>query len=132
VGSGSNCSHSIRAIPQQDVGQLPWGHVPVLLDKLESPEDRGWYVSAAIEYEWSRNVLMNMIMYKTLERTGAAPSNFVQRLVGPDSETRTAGRKGPQQLRILRPSGELAKGTLRTHSRAGSPKRSANSDPSPS
>ena len=39
-------------------------------------KDRDWYAAAAVEYGWSRNVLMNMIMNKTLERTGAAPSEL--------------------------------------------------------
>jgi predicted nuclease of restriction endonuclease-like (RecB) superfamily len=64
-------------IVQQPVAQLPWGHITVLLDKLDHPDDRAWYATAAVEYGWSRNVLLNMIMNKTLERTRAAPSNFV-------------------------------------------------------
>ncbi len=37
-------------IVQQPVGQLPWGHMTVLLDKLEDPSDRACYASAAVEY----------------------------------------------------------------------------------
>lgn len=99
-------------IVQQVVGQLPWGHITVLLDKLESPEDRSWYASAAVEYGWSRNVLMNMIMNKTLERTGAAPSNFVQRLVGPDSELAQQVAKDPYNFEFLGLSGEIAERDL--------------------
>lgn len=95
-------------IVQQAVGQLPWGHITVLLDKLDSPEDRSWYASAAVEYGWSRNVLMNMIMNKTLQRTGAAPSNFVQRLVGPDSELAQQVAKDPYNFEFLGLSGEVA------------------------
>lgn len=73
-------------IVQRTVAQLPWGHITVLLDKAETLDQRAWYASAALEYGWSRNVLMNMMMNKTLERTGAAPSNFVQQLLAPDSE----------------------------------------------
>ena len=46
--------------------------VRVLGKRLE-PEARDWYAAIAVEYGWSRNVLLNMIMNKTLERTGAAP-----------------------------------------------------------
>ncbi|MDQ0819396.1 putative nuclease of restriction endonuclease-like (RecB) superfamily [Arthrobacter sp. V4I6] len=67
----------------------------VLLDKAETPEQRSAYASAAVEYGWSRNVLMNMMMNKTLERTGAAPSNFVQQLVAPDSELAQQVAKDP-------------------------------------
>ena len=99
-------------IVQQAVGQLPWGHITVLLDKLESPEDRSWYASAAVEYGWSRNVLMNMIMNKTLQRTGAAPSNFVQQLVGPDSELAQQVAKDPYSFEFLGLSGEVAERDL--------------------
>ncbi len=99
-------------IVQQAVGQLPWGHITVLLDKLASPEDRDWYASAAVEYGWSRNVLLNMIMNKTLQRTGAAPSNFVQRLVGQDSELAQQVAKDPYNFEFLGLSGEVAERDL--------------------
>ncbi|WP_454700008.1 PDDEXK nuclease domain-containing protein [Arthrobacter humicola] len=99
-------------IVQQPVGQLPWGHVTVLLDKLDDQQKRDWYASAAVEYGWSRNVLMNMIMNKTLERTGAAPSNFVQRLVGRDSELAQQVAKDPYNFEFLGLSGEVAERDL--------------------
>jgi predicted nuclease of restriction endonuclease-like (RecB) superfamily len=101
-----------EAIVQQPVGQLPWGHITVLLDKLDIPTDRAWYASAAVEYGWSRNVLMNMIMNKTLERTGAASSNFVQRLVGADSELAQQVAKDPYNFEFLGLSGEVAERDL--------------------
>ena len=100
------------SIVQQAVGQLPWGHITVLLDKLARPDDRAWYATAAVEYGWSRNVLLNMIMNKTLERTGAAPSNFVQRLVGPDSELAQQVAKDPYNFEFLGLSGEVAERDL--------------------
>jgi predicted nuclease of restriction endonuclease-like (RecB) superfamily len=99
-------------IVQQPVGQLPWGHITVLLDKLDAAKERAWYASAAVEHGWSRNVLMNMIMNKTLERTGAAPSNFVQRLVGPDSELAQQVAKDPYNFEFLGLSGEVAERDL--------------------
>ena len=99
-------------IVQQAVGQLPWGHITVLQDKLETRRDRDWYAGAAVEYGWSRNVLLNMIMNRTLERTGAAPSNFVQRLVGPDSELAQQVAKDPYNFEFLGLSGEVAERDL--------------------
>jgi predicted nuclease of restriction endonuclease-like (RecB) superfamily len=99
-------------IVQQAVGQLPWGHITVLLDKLDNLEARSWYASAAVEYGWSRNVLLNMIMNKTLQRTGAAPSNFVQRLVGPDLELAQQVAKDPYNFEFLGLSGEVAERDL--------------------
>jgi predicted nuclease of restriction endonuclease-like (RecB) superfamily len=100
------------SIAQQAVAQLPWGHVTVLLDKVKSQKDRDWYASAAVEYGWSRNVLMNMIMNKTLERTGAAPSNFAQQLVARDSELAQQVAKDPYNFEFLGLSGEVAERDL--------------------
>ena len=99
-------------IVQQAVGALPWGHITVLLDNQETRRDRDWYAGAAVEYGWSRNVLLNMIMNRTLERTGAAPSNFVQRLVGPDSELAQQVAKDPYNFEFLGLSGEVAERDL--------------------
>ena len=99
-------------IVQQAVAQLPWGHVTVLLDKLDTRQRRDWYAAAAVDYGWSRNVLLNMIMNRTLERTGAAPSNFVQRLVGQDSELAQQVAKDPYSFEFLGLSGEVAERDL--------------------
>ena len=99
-------------IVQQAVAQLPWGHVTVLLDKADTRQHRDWYAGAAVEHGWSRNVLLNMIMNRTLERTGAAPSNFVQRLVGLDSELAQQVAKDPYSFEFLGLSGEVAERDL--------------------
>lgn len=100
------------AIAQQPVAQLPWGHITVLLDKIQPQKDRDWYAAAAVEYGWSRNVLMNMIMNRTLERTGAAPSNFAQQLVAPHSELAQQVAKDPYNFEFLGLSGEVAERDL--------------------
>jgi predicted nuclease of restriction endonuclease-like (RecB) superfamily len=99
-------------IVQQAVGQLPWGHITVLLDKLEARQDRDWYAGAAVENGWSRNVLLNMIMNRSMERTGAAPSNFVQQLVAPDSELAQQVAKDPYNFEFLGLSGQVAERDL--------------------
>ena len=77
---------NLDQIAPQPVAQLSWGHIRSLLNKPLSQEARQWYAAAAVEYGWSRNVLLNMIKNKTVERTRAAPSNFPQRLPAPESE----------------------------------------------
>lgn len=63
-------------IGQQPVGQLPWGHVTVLLDRLSDQQTRDWYAAAAAERGWSRNMLLNQIKNQLHRRSGVAPSNF--------------------------------------------------------
>lgn len=96
----------------QPVGHLPWGHIRTILDKKLSQEARDWYAAAAVEHGWSRNVLMNMIMSKTLERSGAAPSNFATHLVAPDSELAQQIAKDPYNFEFLGLSGEVAERDL--------------------
>jgi predicted nuclease of restriction endonuclease-like (RecB) superfamily len=50
-----------QAIVQQVAAQLPWGHHMVLLDRLKDPAQREWYLRAAVEYGWSRNILVLQI-----------------------------------------------------------------------
>ncbi|NOJ60898.1 PDDEXK nuclease domain-containing protein [Arthrobacter sp. 260] len=94
------------------VGHLPWGHIRVLIDKNLSPEGRDEYAAAAVKHGWSRNVLMNMIMNKTLERSGAAPSNFSQHLPTQDSELAQQMAKDPYALEFLGLTGDVAEREL--------------------
>jgi len=99
-------------IVQQPVGQLPWGHVTVLLDKLDDQKTRQWYAAEAAKNGWSRNVLLNQIKNRTLERTGAAPSNFTAELAGSDSELAQQIAKDPYVFDFLELGGEVAERDL--------------------
>lgn len=71
---------------QQAAAQLPWGHVMVLLDRLDTREERDWYAAAAAANGWSRSVLLHHIKTGLRAATGAAPSNFASSLPSGDSE----------------------------------------------
>ncbi|MHA7146749.1 PDDEXK nuclease domain-containing protein [Arthrobacter sp. TmT3-37] len=101
-----------EAIAPQPVAQLPWGHIRTILDKNLGPDARNWYAAAAVEYGWSRNVLMNMIMNKSMERTGTAPSNFSRQLAAGDSELAQQVAKDPYAFEFLGLSGEVAERDL--------------------
>ncbi|WP_298255526.1 YhcG family protein [uncultured Arthrobacter sp.] len=101
-----------QPIVQQPAAQLPWGHIMVLIDKLDDASARTWYAAAAVEHGWSRNVLMNMIMNKSMERTGAAPSNFTRSLPAPDSELAQQTAKDPYAFEFLGLAGEVAERDL--------------------
>ncbi len=96
------------AVVQQAVGQLPWGHVTVLLDKLDAADERNWYAQAATEHGWSRNVLLNQIMNRLRERSGKAPSNFAGRLPPADSELAQQLTKDPYVFDFLGLTGDVA------------------------
>jgi predicted nuclease of restriction endonuclease-like (RecB) superfamily len=88
-------------IVQQAAGQLPWGHIMVLIDKLDSAETRDWYAARAAEHGWSRNVLTNQIMNRTLERIGAPPTNFAGQLAPADSDLARELGKDPYVFDFL-------------------------------
>ena len=69
----------------QAVGQIPWGHTRVLLDKLDDQATRDWYAAEEVRHGWSRDVLLNQIKIQLHRRVGAAPSNF--EVAVPDSES---------------------------------------------
>ncbi|QCU79665.1 DUF1016 domain-containing protein (plasmid) [Citricoccus sp. SGAir0253] len=96
----------------QAVGQLPWGHIRVLLDRLQSTRSRDWYAAAAVEHGWSRNVLANMISGQAMERTGSAPSNFTELLPAPSSELVQQAAKDPYNFEFLGLTGEIAERDL--------------------
>ncbi len=99
-------------IAQQPAAQLPWGHIMVLLDKKLDVSATNSYAAAAVQYGWSRNVLLNMIMNRTLERTGAAPSNFAQQLAAQDAELAQQMAKDPYNFEFLGLTGGVAERDL--------------------
>ena len=42
---------------QQLVGQIPWGHNMLIIQRLIDKDERIWYIKQTIENGWSRNVL---------------------------------------------------------------------------
>ena len=71
---------------QQPVGQLPWGHVTVLLDRLRTRDDRDWYAARAVAEGWSRAVLEHHVAAGLRGAAGTAPSNFAAALDPADSD----------------------------------------------
>jgi len=68
------------AIVQQLVGQLPWGHNQVLLQKLKSVEQRQWYARQALAHGWSRAVRLAQTDTRLIDRAAQAPNNFAAQL----------------------------------------------------
>ncbi len=93
-------------IVQQPVGQLPWGHNLVLLTRLKTLPERIAYASAALEHNWSRNILVMQIETRHLERTGKAVTNFETTLPKPDSDLARESLKDPYRFGFLELSEE--------------------------
>jgi len=86
---------------QQAAAQLPWFHLCTLLDKLDSRQERDWYIAQAIEHNWSRNVLVIQIETRLLQRSGQAVTNFEARLPKPQSDLARESLKDPYRLDFL-------------------------------
>lgn len=83
------------AISQQVVGQIPWGHNILLLQKLETVQDRLWYAYKTIEHGWSRSLLMNWLDSGLHQREGKAITNFQNTLPSPQSDLAHQTLKAP-------------------------------------
>jgi len=86
----------------QPVAQLPWGHVRVLLDRLEDHEVRQWYAARDAAEGWSRAVLETMVASRLHLRQGVAPSNFPATLPGADSDVAQEMTRDPYVFDFVR------------------------------
>ncbi|HEY9312134.1 PDDEXK nuclease domain-containing protein [Williamsia sp.] len=99
---------------QQPVARLPWGHVTVLLDKLDSQPHREWYAAQAAEHGWSRDVLAHQIAGRLHQRIAAAPSNFSDHLPAEDSDLAQQLVRDPYVFDFLCLSDKVAERELET------------------
>ena len=89
-------------IVQQLLHKVPWFHLCTILDKVPDAGERDWYVRAALEHGWSRNVLVMQIETGACRRQGKALTNFAQRLPAPQSDLARETLKDPYRFDFLR------------------------------
>jgi len=65
---------------------IPWGHNMVLLDMVQSEDQRLWYAQKTLENGWSRSVLTMWIESDLYKRQGKAVTNFKATLPKPHSD----------------------------------------------
>jgi len=87
--------------PPDAVSGLPWGHNIVLLQQLETPEERLWYAERIRELGWSRATLRDQISKRVHERQGKATTNFSRTLPSPQSELAQETLKDPYSFDFL-------------------------------
>jgi len=103
-----------EAIVQQLVAQLPWGHNVRLLDKVQDPAERAWYVEQAIQNGWSRNILVMQIESGLYRRQGKAQTNFARTLPSLQSDLAQQLLKDPYNFDFLTLSREAHEKDLET------------------
>ena len=82
-------------IGQQAVGQIPWSHNIILLQKLKTVTERLWYAKKAIERGWSRAILQHWIDSNLYNREGQAVHNFEATLPNSQSDLAIQVLKDP-------------------------------------
>lgn len=71
---------------QEVLAQLTWYHNVTLLDKISDKQVRLFYIMQAIEYGWSRNIMVMQIEQSLHKRQGQAVTNFKEKLPSPHSD----------------------------------------------
>lgn len=71
---------------QEAIAQITWYHNIALLEKLDAPQTRLWYVKKTVENGWSRNILVFQIESRLHERLGKTVNNFAVALPPADSD----------------------------------------------
>lgn len=67
-------------ILQQPVAKLPWGHITVLLTRLQDDRTRAWYAAQVLAEGWTRATLEASIRRQAHLALGATPTNFPAQL----------------------------------------------------
>ncbi|MBW8309112.1 MAG: PDDEXK nuclease domain-containing protein [Candidatus Paracaedibacteraceae bacterium] len=80
---------------QQVAGELPWYHHVVLMERLKEEEARIFYIQNAIEYGWSRAIMIHQIELGLHKRQGKAVTNFDTKLASPTSDLANQTLKDP-------------------------------------
>jgi predicted nuclease of restriction endonuclease-like (RecB) superfamily len=87
--------------PAELLQAVPWGHHAELMAKVKDLPTRHWYMQAAVQNGWSRNILVMQIESAAHQRQGRATSNFASRLPAPDSDLVQQTLKDPYLFDFL-------------------------------
>ncbi len=98
------CAQAVRKLDDSErkvLFRIPWGHNIVLLQKLESNEERLWYAKKTIIHGWSRSILLMQIESSLYIRNGSALTNFHFTLPSPQSDLAQQALKDPYSFDFL-------------------------------
>ena len=94
-------SYPDMSILQAVLAKIPWWHNILLLEKLDSQEERMWYAEQTIINGWSGRALDDAIKSKLFSRRGKAITNFQDRLPAPNSKLAHDMLKSPYNFGFL-------------------------------
>ena len=67
-----------RIFEQNDFARVPWSHHRLLLDKIDTQEERSFYCEQIIANNWSKRVLINKIDQDLYQSQGKLSNNFIE------------------------------------------------------
>jgi predicted nuclease of restriction endonuclease-like (RecB) superfamily len=80
---------------------MTWYYNTTLLDKVKDPSERAWYTRAAVQFGWSRDVMVHQIESGLYRRQGKAVTNFERTLPAPQSDLARQILKDPYNFDFL-------------------------------
>jgi predicted nuclease of restriction endonuclease-like (RecB) superfamily len=80
---------------QQLVGQIPWGHNILIINKIKDYNKAEFYINATVANNWSRNVLLHQIETNLYDRKRHLTHNFDVTLPKPQSDLARETLKDP-------------------------------------
>jgi predicted nuclease of restriction endonuclease-like (RecB) superfamily len=86
MSAGEKVPQPVALFPPDLLLAVPWGHHAELMTKVKDPATRHWYMQAAVQNGWSRNILLMQIESAAHRRQGKGVSNFAARLPPADSD----------------------------------------------
>ncbi len=97
----SQAARQLPDTPPEPLASLPWFHNVSLVEQVKDPKARQWYARAAIEFGWSRPVLLHQIETGLYTRQGKAVTNFERTLPPPQSDLAREALKDPYTFAFL-------------------------------
>lgn len=94
-------SYTDTEIVQQAVGQIPWSHNILLLEKCSTKKERFWYAQQAVENGRSRNMMSIHIERNLFQTQWKAITNFATTLPKPTSDLAQNILKDPYNFDFL-------------------------------
>ena len=86
---------------QQVAGELPWYHHVILMERVKTHEERLFYMQSAVEYGWSRAIMIHQLELDLYHRQGKAITNFKDKLLSPTSDLAHQILKDPYSFDFL-------------------------------
>ncbi len=100
--SEGNRQQLVDDLNRDELFSIPWGHHIQIISRCKNDQNKArFYVRHALQFNWSRSVLMNYLDTDLYEREGKALSNFQASLPQPQSDLAQELTRDPYNFNFL-------------------------------